>query len=59
MLVDLLVYRILHETTAVTVVVLRHFQRFGNELAECRRDETGSFSSLIKSVSYYQNADVS
>jgi hypothetical protein len=53
MLVDLVVHGILHETTAVTVVVSRHFQRLGNELAECREDETGSFSSLVKSVTYH------
>jgi hypothetical protein len=37
---------ILHETTTVIVVVSRYFQRLGNELAECRGDETDSFSSL-------------
>jgi hypothetical protein len=54
MLVDLLAHGIPHETTAVTVVVSRYFQRFGNELAECYGDETGSFSSLVKSVPRYQ-----
>jgi hypothetical protein len=54
MLVDLMVHGIPHETTAVTVVVSRHFQRLGNELAECHGDETGFFSSLIKSVPRYQ-----
>jgi hypothetical protein len=58
MLVDLLAYGILHETTAVTVVVSRHFQRLGNELAECHGDETGFFSFLIKSVPHHKNADV-
>jgi hypothetical protein len=35
MLVDLLAHGILHEITAVTVVVSRHFKRLENELAEC------------------------
>jgi hypothetical protein len=45
MLVDLLAHGILHETTAVTVIVSHHFQRLGNELAECRGNETDYFSS--------------
>jgi hypothetical protein len=53
MLVDLLAHGIPRETMAVTVVVSRHFQRLGNELAECRGDETGLFSSLIKSVPHH------
>jgi hypothetical protein len=54
MLVDLVVYRIPHKTIAVTVIVSRHLQRLGNELAEYHWDETGSFSSLIKSVPHHQ-----
>jgi hypothetical protein len=54
MLVNLLAHGILRETTAVTMVLSRHFQRLGNELAECRGDETDSFSSLIKSVLHHQ-----
>jgi hypothetical protein len=48
MLVDLLAHGIPYETPAVTVVISRYFQHLGNELAECREDETSSFSSLIK-----------
>jgi hypothetical protein len=59
MLVDLLAHGIPYETAAVTVIVSRHFQPLGNELAECHGDEIGSFSFLIKSVPYRQNADVS
>jgi hypothetical protein len=59
MLVDLLAHVILCKTTAVTVIVSRHFQHLGNELAECRGDETGSSSSLIKSVPHHKNTDVS
>jgi hypothetical protein len=54
MLVDLVVHGIPHETTAVTVVVSRYFQRLVNELAECRGDETGCFSSFIKLVPHQQ-----
>jgi hypothetical protein len=38
----------------LTIIVSRYFQRLVNELAECRGDETGSFSSFIKLVPHQQ-----
>jgi hypothetical protein len=55
---QLLAHGIPHETTAVTVFVSRHFQHLKNELAECRGDETSSFSSSLKQCHVIKNADV-
>jgi hypothetical protein len=42
------------ETMVVTVIISRDSICLGNKLAKWRGDETGSFSSLIQSVSCHQ-----